>query len=147
MSTKRIIKELQDLRKEPLSNLSAGPFGEDLYHWQAMIYGPEGTPYQGGTFFLDIQFNTDYPFKPPNLRFTTKIYHPNINSTGGICMDILKHQWSPALTITKVLLSLCSLLNEPNPNDPLMPDIARQMKENRREFEKTAREWTMRYAS
>jgi ubiquitin-conjugating enzyme E2 D/E len=147
MSTKRIIKELQDLRKEPLSNLSAGPSGEDLYHWKAMIYGPEGTPYQGGTFFLDIQFNTDYPFKPPNLRFTTKIYHPNINSTGGICMDILKHQWSPALTITKILLSLCSLLNEPNPNDPLMPDIARQMKENRREFEKTAREWTMRYAS
>jgi ubiquitin-conjugating enzyme E2 D/E len=150
MSTsKRIIKELNDLRKETLPNISAGPIGDgtDIYHWQAMLSGPQGTPYQGGVFFLDIQFTTDYPFKPPTIRFLTKVYHPNINSNGGICMDILKHQWSPALTITKLLLSISSLLNEPNPDDPLNPDVARQYKVDRRRFERTAAEWTTRYAN
>ena len=80
--------------------------------------GPEGTPYQGGVFELRIDFQ-DYPFKPPNVIFTTRIYHCNINSNGNICLDILKEQWSPALTISKVLLSICSLMNDQNPNDPL----------------------------
>ncbi|KAG8008885.1 Ubiquitin-conjugating enzyme E2 D4 [Nibea albiflora] len=82
------------------------------------------SPYQGGVFFLTIHFPTDYPFKPPKVAFTTKIYHPNINSNGSICLDILRSQWSPALTVSKVLLSICSLLCDPNPDDPLVPDIA-----------------------
>jgi ubiquitin-conjugating enzyme E2 D/E len=148
-TTKRIVKELADLRREPLTNISAGPCGDgsDIYHWQAMLLGPADTPYQGGVFFLDITFTTDYPFKPPNMRFMTKVYHPNINSNGGICMDILKTQWSPALTITKLLLCVSSLLNEPNPEDPLVPDIARQFKVDRKGFERTAREWTAKFAS
>ncbi|XP_066538788.1 ubiquitin-conjugating enzyme E2 D1a isoform X2 [Hoplias malabaricus] len=98
--------------------------GEDLFHWQATIMGPGDSPYQGGVFFLTIHFPTDYPFKPPKVAFTTKIYHPNINGNGSICLDILRSQWSPALTICKVLLSICSLLCDPNPDDPLVPDIA-----------------------
>ncbi|KAF5896617.1 ubiquitin-conjugating enzyme E2 D4-like [Clarias magur] len=98
--------------------------GEDLFHWQATIMGPGDSPYQGGVFFLTIHFPTDYPFKPPKVAFTTKIYHPNINSNGSICLDILRSQWSPALTVSKVLLSICSLLCDPNPDDPLVPDIA-----------------------
>ncbi len=86
--------------------------------------GPEGSPYQGGLFFLDIKFSLDYPFTPPKCTFKTKVYHPNINSSGGICLDILKNQWSPALTITKVLLSISSLLSDPNPDDPLVGEIA-----------------------
>ena len=93
MALKRIGKELQDLSKDPPSNCSAGPVGEDLYTWQATIMGPADSPYQGGVFFLNIKFPTDYPFKPPKIQFTTKIYHPNINSNGGICLDILKDQW------------------------------------------------------
>jgi len=77
--------------------------------------GPEGSPYAGGVFFLKIQFPQDYPFKPPKVTFRTRIYHCNINSQGAICLDILKDNWSPALTTSKVLLSICSLLTDPNP--------------------------------
>lgn len=110
--------------------------------------GPPDSPYAGGVFFLNIRFPPDYPFKPPKVSFTanTRIYHPNINSTGNICLDILKDQWSPALTISKVLLSVCSLLTDPNPDDPLVPEIAQLYKTDRARYEATAREWTRKYA-
>jgi len=131
MALKRINKELQDLGRDPPAQCSAGPVGDDLFHWQATIMGPPESPYQGGVFFLTIHFPTDYPFKPPKVAFTTRIYHPNINSNGSICLDILRSQWSPALTISKVLLSICSLLCDPNPDDPLVPEIARIFKTDR----------------
>uniref|UniRef100_A0A8C3E9P7 E2 ubiquitin-conjugating enzyme n=2 Tax=Amniota TaxID=32524 RepID=A0A8C3E9P7_CORMO len=104
------------------------------------------SPYQGGVFFLTIHFPTDYPFKPPKVAFTTRIYHPNINSNGSICLDILRSQWSPALTISKVLLSICSLLCDPNPDDPLVPEIARIYKTDRDKYNRISREWTQKYA-
>ena len=125
MSTiRRIKKELEEITTTPPTNCSAGPIDDDLYEWEASIIGPENSPYQGGVFNLKINFPYDYPFKPPKIYFTTRIYHCNINSSGGICLDILKDQWSPALTISKILLSICSLINDPNPDDPLVPDIA-----------------------
>ncbi|KAI0554717.1 ubiquitin-conjugating enzyme/RWD-like protein [Xylaria curta] len=116
------------------------------FHWQATIMGPGDSPYSGGVFFLAIHFPTDYPFKPPKVNFTTRIYHPNINSNGSICLDILRDQWSPALTISKVLLSICSMLTDPNPDDPLVPEIAHVYKTDRSRYEATAREWTRKYA-
>ena len=135
MAQKRISRELQDLQRDPPSNCSAGPEGDDLFKWKATIMGPEGSPYHGGVFFLTIQFPTDCaptrvfprsvlhavqilkytsadPFKPPKVRFITKVFHPNISSEGGICLDILKDQWSPALTISKgkVQLSYASII-------------------------------------
>merc|ERR1711968_7342 len=145
MASKRINKELQDLSKDPPSNTSAGPVGDDLFHWQATIMGPPDSPLAGGVFFLNVHFPTDYPFKPPKIQFTTRLYHPNINSNGSICLDILKDQWSPALTISKVLLSICSLLTDPNPDDPLVPEIAHIFKTNPALYQKTAREWTQKY--
>ncbi|GBG30996.1 Ubiquitin-conjugating enzyme E2 E2 [Hondaea fermentalgiana] len=146
MAMKRINKELQDLGKDPPANCSAGPVNDDLFHWQATLMGPSDSPYQGGVFFLDIHFPADYPFKPPKVHFTTRIYHPNINTNGGICLDILKDQWSPALTTSKVLLSICSLLTDPNPDDPLVPEIASLYKSDREAFNKKAREFTQKYA-
>ena len=147
MAVKRITKELIDLGKDPPANCSAGPTDEkDQFHWQATIMGPDDSPYNGGVFFLNIHFPPDYPFKPPKVTFTTKVYHMNINSNGSICLDILKDQWSPALTISKVLLSISSLLTDPNPDDPLVPEIANIFKSNKQQHDETAREWTRRYA-
>ena len=112
MSLKRIGKELKDFSIDPPCNCSAGPINDDLYHWEGTIIGPQNSVYSGGIFFLDIIFPADYPFKPPKVKFTTKIYHCNINGNGSICLDILKDQWSPALTISKILLSISSLLDD-----------------------------------
>ena len=147
MSSKRIAVELKELIKASPASCSAGPIDEeDIYKWEATIVGPEGTPYMGGVFKLSIDFPTNYPFKPPKVRFVTKIYHPNINSTGGICLDILKDNWSPALTVSKVLLSICSLLDEPNPDDPLVMDIAEKYLKNRPLYDCIARDWTQQFA-
>lgn len=108
--------------------------------------GPTESPFAGGIFSLTIHFPTDYPFKPPKVSFKTRVYHPNINSNGSICLDILKAQWSPALTISKVLLSICSLLTDPNPDDPIEPEIARVYKIDKGQYEIRAREWTQKYA-
>ncbi|KAI2657717.1 Ubiquitin-conjugating enzyme E2 D2 [Labeo rohita] len=120
MALKRIHKELNDLARDPPAQCSAGPVGDDVFHWQATIMGP--------------------------VAFTTRIYHPNINSNGSICLDILRSQWSPALTISKVLLSICSLLCDPNPDDPLVPEIARIYKTDTEKYNRIAREWTQKYA-
>eukprot|EP00802_Teleaulax_amphioxeia_P021330 Tamp_21680.p2 GENE.Tamp_21680~~Tamp_21680.p2 ORF type:complete len:148 (+),score=38.27 Tamp_21680:29-472(+) len=147
MALKRITKELEDLKRDPPTDCSAGPVGDDLFHWQATILGPPDSPYQDGCFSLRIQFPPDYPFRPPKLQFTTRIYHPNINEHGGICLDILKDQWSPALTINKVLLSVLSLLCDANPNDPLVPEAAHLYQTNRERFNQVAAQWTRQYAS
>lgn len=146
MANMRLTKELEELVKNPPTNCSAGTVNDDLFHWRASITGPEDTPYFGGIFSLDIHFPTDYPFKAPKMNFITKIYHPNINAAGSICVDILRENWSPALTISKVLLSVSSLLNDPNPNDPLDVEIADQYKNNKKLFEETAKTWTTIYA-
>ncbi|RZB50753.1 Ubiquitin-conjugating enzyme E2 8 [Glycine soja] len=280
MASKRIVKELKDLQKDPPTSCSAGPVAEDMFHWQATIMGPPDSPYTGGVFLVSIHFPPDYPFKPPKamiyptllltlisciicssnvkeckpngslvvwlllstmvvqdqvkflitladtactiassllywstqsfkfsslsgsvfpllqmlgvyylfllfywageggrkfalgggasgylrckaknlphlsgsnalvvkVAFRTKVFHPNINSNGSICLDILKEQWSPALTISKVLLSICSLLTDPNPDDPLVPEIAHMYKADKAKYEATARSWTQKYA-
>ena len=147
MAIRRLQKELIEIKKDTPANCSAGLINpDDLFTWQATIIGPTETPYEGGMFNLRIFFPPDYPFKPPKITFQTRIYHPNINSNGEICLDILKTQWSPALSLTKILLSLCSLLSDPNPNDPLMPEIAKIYKTNIEEFNRIAREHTINYA-
>lgn len=147
MAARRIQKELDDLQTTPIESCTAGPAKEsDLYLWDATILGPKDSPYEGGVFELGLALPVDYPFKPPKVYFKTKIYHPNINAQGGICLDILKDQWSPALSIAKVLLSISSLLTDANPKDPLVPEIARIYVEDRATFDRIAREWTRLYA-
>ena len=146
MALRRIERELDEIQKDPPAGCSAGPVGDDLFNWEGVLIAPSDSPYAGGVFKLSIRFTTEYPFKAPHVQFQTKIYHPNINSAGGICLDILKNQWSPALKISKVLLSILSLLTDPNPDDPLVSEIAHLYKTNRAAYEANAREWTIMYA-
>lgn len=144
----RIQREWEDLTAESNSMFSAGPKDKSsMNKWEACIVGPPDSPYQGGLFFLDINFGNDYPFTPPRCKFRTRLYHPNINSNGSICLDILKDNWSPALTIRSVLLSICSLLTDPNPDDPLVPEIAELYVTNREQYEQEARNFTTMYAA
>ena len=135
-STKRrILKELQDLTNETGDNITASLIDDDnIYKWSATISGPSESPYEGGIFSLDINLPENYPIRPPQIIFKTKIFHPNINSSGSICLDILKNQWSPALTIHKTLLSISSLLTDPNPDDPLDATAGKLFKNDYEKF-------------
>lgn len=146
-TSKRIKSELLEITNNPPANCSGGLKDDDLYKWQATIIGPTETPYEGGIFYLDISFPQDYPFKPPLVKFITKIYHCNVSGSGSICLDILKDQWSPALTISKVLLCICSLMDDPNPNDPLVPDIADLFIKDKNKHDEMARNTTLIYAN
>lgn len=131
---KRISRELADMQNDPPSLCTARPVGDDMFVWRAEIQGPPDSPYAGARFALHVVFPHDYPFRPPHVKFTTPVFHPNINSDGCICLDILRAQWSPALTIAKVLLSICALLSDPNPDDPLVPEIADLFRNDRPAF-------------
>ena len=146
MTSTRLKYEFANLSKIP--NVVTQPEIIDLNSpiWKVTLKGPKGTPYEDGNFKLQININSDHPFKPPRIIFITKIYHPNISENGHICIDILKDAWSPALTISKVLLSISSLLNEPNPNDPLIQEIADLFINNKKKFKETAELWTKQYA-
>ncbi len=147
-STKRrILKELQDLTNETGDNITASLIDDDnIYKWSATISGPSESPYEGGIFSLDINLPENYPIRPPQIIFKTKIFHPNINSSGSICLDILKNQWSPALTIHKTLLSISSLLTDPNPDDPLDATAGKLFKNDYEKFFSTAKEMTLKNA-
>lgn len=144
---RRIIKETQRLLSEPAPGISASPSEDNLRYFNVMILGPQQSPYEGGVFKLELFLPEDYPMGPPKVRFLTKIYHPNIDKLGRICLDILKDKWSPALQIRTVLLSIQALLSAPNPEDPLAEDIAKHWKDNEPEAIATARQWTASFAS
>ncbi|CAK7327678.1 unnamed protein product [Dovyalis caffra] len=152
---RRIIKETQRLLSEPAPGISASPSEDNMRYFNVMILGPTQSPYEGtfvqlligGVFKLELFLPEEYPMAAPKVRFLTKIYHPNIDKLGRICLDILKDKWSPALQIRTVLLSIQALLSAPNPDDPLSENIAKHWKTNEAEAVETAKEWTRLYAS
>lgn len=171
---RRIIKETQRLMQEPVpgwcifydlrncklrrrsyslnltpfsvSGISAVPDESNARYFHVIVTGPEDSPFEGGLFKLELFLPEDYPMSAPKVRFITKIYHPNIDRLGRICLDILKDKWSPALQIRTVLLSIQALLSAPNPDDPLANDVAELWKINEVEAIRNAKEWTQRYA-
>nr|ACO10324.1 Ubiquitin-conjugating enzyme E2 T [Caligus rogercresseyi] len=147
----RIRKELEMLEKNPPPGISCSAQGEDsLCELEANILGGEGTPYEGGLFKLSLSIPESYPFQPPSVQFKSRIYHPNVDAAGRICLDLLKMppkgSWKASLNISSVLLSIRLLMNEPNPDDPLMADIAKVYTNDPLHFKKIARDWTQKYA-
>lgn len=150
MARRRLAQEYHRMKRDTSSKdmiEKAQPTNEaDFLHWEAFVLGPKETPYQQGRFRLELTFNREYPFKPPKLQCATRIYHPNIGRNGSVCMDILDKAWSPALTVTTVLLSFVSLLGNPNPEDPLNPEAAKLYREHKARYLDQAQQWTRIYA-
>jgi len=143
---KRIEKETQKLFAEPPPGVSAVPDPDNYRYFHITVLGPEGTPYQSGTYQLELFLPEGYPMEPPKVRFLTKIYHPNIDKLGRICLDVLKDKWSPALQIRTVLLSIQALLSAPEPSDPLDTTVADHFVANRAEADMQAKRWNDMYA-
>ena len=142
------MKEFQDLQKNKDGSVQVKLVDNNYRHWKGRIKGPIDTCYAGGIFDVDIIIPDDYPFKPPKMKFDTKIWHPNISSvTGAICLDILKNEWTPALTIRTALISLQALMCEPVPNDPQDAVVAKQYMSDIKLFNQTAKHWVEEYAN
>mmetsp|Transcript_23505 Transcript_23505/g.64814 ORF Transcript_23505/g.64814 Transcript_23505/m.64814 type:complete len:192 (-) Transcript_23505:333-908(-) len=143
----RINKELREISKDVTSGVEVQLRGIGLNKLVGYVPGPKDTPYEGGRYEVDIDLDEQYPFVPPKMRFVTKVWHPNISSANGaICLDVLKDQWSPALTLKTALLSLQALLSSPQPDDPQDAVVAKQYISDRYLFERTARHWTEAFA-
>ncbi|XP_057519832.1 ubiquitin-conjugating enzyme E2 2-like isoform X1 [Amaranthus tricolor] len=153
---KRLMRDFKRLQQDPPAGISGAPQDNNIMLWNAVIFGPDDTPWDGGvhhvehfwfsdhlrhgTFKLTLQFTEDYPNKPPTVRFVSRMFHPNIYADGSICLDILQNQWSPIYDVAAILTSIQSLLCDPNPNSPANSEAARLFSENKREYNRRVRE-------
>ncbi|KAF8430060.1 ubiquitin-conjugating enzyme/RWD-like protein [Tirmania nivea] len=149
-SLRRITKELTELNENPPSGITASPISDsDVYKWNVTLTAPRGSLYYGGVFHLNLTLPSEYPFKPPTLNFTTKIYHPNVSNDdkGSMCLGILRAEnWKPSCKILAVLEMARGLLMEPNVDDAVETNIAEQYKNDRAGFEKTVKQWVKNHA-
>lgn len=143
---RRIQKEIKEVLEKPIEGMDVKPDPDNLRYLTIELSGPPDSPYEGGVFDMEFFMPEGYPMEPPKVRFLTRIYHPNVDRVGRICLDILKSKWSPALKIQTVLLSIQALMSAPNPDDPLDNTIADLWKSNEPEALERARECTRQYA-
>ncbi|KAF3495480.1 hypothetical protein DY000_02054906 [Brassica cretica] len=148
---KRLMRDFKRLQQDPPAGISGAPQDNNIMLWNAVIFGPDDTPWDGGTFKLSLQFSEDYPNKPPTVRFVSRMFHPNIYADGSICLDILQNQWSPIYDVAAILTSIQSLLCDPNPNSPANSEAARMYSESKREYNRRVRDvveqsWTADYS-
>jgi len=131
---RRLMRDFKRLQEDPTLGVSGAPSEHNIMVWNAIIFGPQDTPFEDGTFRLTLEFTEEYPNKPPTVKFKTKMFHPNVYADGGICLDILQNRWSPTYDVSSILTSIQSLLDEPNPNSPANSLAAQLYVENRREY-------------
>mmetsp|Transcript_9756 Transcript_9756/g.14394 ORF Transcript_9756/g.14394 Transcript_9756/m.14394 type:complete len:178 (-) Transcript_9756:60-593(-) len=136
----RLMRDLKKIKKDPPHGCRAVPQPNNLMIWDAILYGPEDTIWEGGAFQIKLEFTPEYPNKPPKVKFITKIFHPNVYDTGLICLDILQNQWSPIYDVTSILTSIQLLLTEPNPKSPANAEASRLYTENRKAYERRVKE-------
>lgn len=133
---KRLQSELMSLMTSADPGISAFPCGDSLFAWTGSILGPTATVYEGLEYKLSLHFPSDYPFKAPLVKFETPCFHPNVDQYGNICLDILKEKWSAVYNVRTILLSIQSLLGEPNNDSPLNGQAA-MLWANQEEYKKT----------
>jgi len=145
-ATRRLQKELQDIRKAGLKSFRDIIVDEqNILQWQGLLV-PDAPPYSKGAFRIDIQFPAEYPFKPPKICFKTKIYHPNVDEKGQVCLPIISAEnWKPATKTDQVIQALVSLINEPEPDHPLRGDLAEEYTRDKKKFMKNAEEFTKKH--
>jgi len=145
-ATRRLQKELQDLRTAGLKAFRDIQVDEaNILLWQGLLV-PDSAPYNKGAFKIEIQFPAEYPFKPPKLVFKTKIYHPNVDEKGQICLPIVSvENWKPATKTEQVIQALVNLVNEPEPDHPLRADLAEEYSRDKKKFFKNAEEFTKKH--
>ena len=132
---RRLLKDLKKMNDDKTQEgIQATPAGDSLFNWEAVIFGPDDTVWEGGVFNLIIEFSDDYPNKAPKVKFVTKMFHPNIYNDGSICLDILSHMWSPVYDVSSILTSIQSLLTDPNINSPANNTAAVMYSNNYQEY-------------
>ena len=146
-SHKRLSKEMNDFNNDPVPGVQIKLVQDEIINWNVEIQGPAGTPYEGGTFVVNVDFSDNYPFKCPAMKFVTKIYHPNIKTeTGEICAEAIKNSWVPTLNANFIIKMLVELISNPNGENPQEAEIAREFLTNKSQFETNAKEFTTKYA-
>jgi len=143
---KRVLQELRDTSRLLADYVHGEPINDSLRVFLGSMEGPPGSPYHGGIFHVVFIISKDYPMKPPYCRFVTKVYHPNIDLRGRICLDILNDQWGPSMTLTGILISIVSLLDDPGIDEPLVPEIAELFLRDKQQYQDNARSYTQKYA-
>ncbi|XP_062101310.1 ubiquitin-conjugating enzyme E2 1-like [Humulus lupulus] len=136
----RLMSDLKAIINEPTGGCSASPLSDDnIFVWSATIFGPDETPWEGGVFSLRLTFGNNYPEKPPRVRFTSEIFHPNVYHDGTLCMDIIQDAWSPCHNVSTILTSVQSLLTDPNPASPANPEAAQLYQNDIQAYNKRVR--------
>lgn len=133
---RRLLKDFASVQKSTSDGLFAQPLEDDLLTWVAIIMGPENTPFENATFSLILTFDEEYPQHPPEVTFLSEVFHPNVYPNGDLCLDILKNRWSPSYDVQSVLLSVQSLLNDPNTKSPANPEASKLYQENYEEYKR-----------
>jgi len=146
-ATRRLQKELQDIRKAGLKSFREIIVDEqNILQWQGLLV-PDAPPFSKGAFKIDIQFPAEYPFKPPKISFKTRIYHPNVDEKGQVCLPIVAAEnWKPATKTDQVIQALVALINEPEPEHPLRGDLAEEYLKDRKKFMKNAEDFTKKHS-